>query len=539
MRKEKTVELTAGLVFFGISIAVMDVVCRSFLKKIIGDQGYAYYNYAWQTYLFLALFLMRGISEAVSELMLERLADKQYKNAQRIFVGSGMYVLVVGVIAALCAYLFSRQLLPKGGEEAIPAFRILLPVIFLTGMLGIMQGYFRAYHNIMPTVVSKFVEAAAGVLVTLGAGMAMSRRASGLDSVLKARGGAAGSAFGPVAGAMSGILFMLLIFSMNRRKLHKYIVNDKHPAETVNSVKRSILQQIKPLVFSTGFFWVGIYLDQMLFALIMVEKGIDGGATAKMFSRFSGMYLPMLFLPFVLADVSATVLIPSVKQYFAVRKFRVLKQEINFQIRKAMFWIIPITAFLSVFAFPLMRVFFGENTQMAGWMLVFGSCAVIFYSLAVITGRVLLEIGQSAALSKNELAALLVNVILTIILTSALPLEGFSVMVANLAAGVFLSLLNQKTLRKCIRYQPEYQLTYIYPGLSAFAMAMTAMLLYVMVDYLFGRVLISLLVIIPIAGSLYFVYYVLLSHVSEEELKRMYMGHLLVRMMKWLNIYLP
>ena len=60
-----------------------------------------------------------------------------------------------------------------------------------------MQGYFRAYRNMMPTVISKVVEAAVGAAVTLGVGMAMSSRASGLDSVLKARYGAMGKRIWP------------------------------------------------------------------------------------------------------------------------------------------------------------------------------------------------------------------------------------------------------------------------------------------------------------------------------------------------------
>lgn len=537
MRKKKAIEPTAVLVLAGLSVALVDVVCRIFLKKIIGDQGYAYYNYAWQTCFFLMLFSVRGISEAVSELMSERLADRQYKNAHRIFVGSGMYVLFVSVIAAACAYLFSRQLLPKGGEGAIPAFRILLPAIFLTGILGVMQGYFRAYRNMMPTVISKVVEAAVGAAVTLGVGMAMSSCADGVDSVSKASCKAAGSAFGPMTGAMSGILVMMLVFSINRRKIHKHIINDKHHAEGVESVKRSILQQIKPLAFSMGFFGAGIYIDQMLFASIMAEKGIDGGTVAKMFSRFSGMYLSVLLVPFTLACVSSAMLASHVRKCFVSRKFRDLKQKIHDGIRNTMLFVIPISALLSAFAFPLMRIFFGKHTEMAGWMLVFGSCAVIFYSLSAITGRVLLEIGQSAVLSKNELTALLVNVVLTIVLTSAIPLDGFSVMIANLAAGIFLSMLNQKTLRKCIRYQPEYQMTYIYPGLAAFGMAASAMALYGIMEYLFENSVVSLLVAISAAIVLYFIYYVLLTHIKEEELRKMYMGNTLVRMMKLLKIY--
>lgn len=96
MRKKKAVEPTAVLAFTGLSIAVVDVVCRIFLKKIIGDQGYAYYNYAWQTCFFLMLFSVRGISEAVSELMSERLADRQYKNAHRfLWEAECMYCLSV------------------------------------------------------------------------------------------------------------------------------------------------------------------------------------------------------------------------------------------------------------------------------------------------------------------------------------------------------------------------------------------------------------------------------------------------------------
>lgn len=353
----------------------------------------------------------------------------------------------------------------------------------------------------------------------------------------KAVYGAAGSTIGPGAGVLTGILFMLLIFSVNRRRIKIRVARDTHPEESWNKILRVILFMLTPVIFSTCVYNVSSYVNQTLFAPIMMEKGYSGQEVAKMFNQYSGMYLVLTNVPIALANASSTALIPSIARSFALRKFRDVKSQINEAVRMTMVIAIPAAAGLSALAFPIMRILFGKNTQMAAWMMVFGGCAVIFYSLSTITNGVLQGIGQQTVPLKNAAISLLVNVAVLIIMTSVMPLGAFPVMLSNLAYGICMCVLNQKALRRHVRYQPEYQMTYVYPGLAAFAMGASAMVIYYVVNKIFHQTVIALAMAVPTAGILYFIYYVLISKIKEEELRNIYFGNKIVWLMKKIHIY--
>lgn len=170
-KKNSFVKQASFLMAAGLLVRVIGLLYRPVMKANIGELGYAYYGYAYTVYFILLLISGYSIPVAVSKLMSERLVKKEYKNAQRIFKGSLIYVLITGGLASLVAFVFAEQLLPKGGEEAALALRVLAPTILLAGLLGVLRGYFQAHSNMMPTSISQILEALvnACVAVTMGA----------------------------------------------------------------------------------------------------------------------------------------------------------------------------------------------------------------------------------------------------------------------------------------------------------------------------------------------------------------------------------
>ena len=65
------------------------------LTGIIGETGNGYYAPAYRYYQMILLISSYSIPSAVSKVISQRLATHQYKNAQRIFHCSIIYVVVV------------------------------------------------------------------------------------------------------------------------------------------------------------------------------------------------------------------------------------------------------------------------------------------------------------------------------------------------------------------------------------------------------------------------------------------------------------
>ena len=147
----------------------------------------------------------------MSKLISERIALKDYKNAQKIFHGSLIYAAIVGGIVALVCLFGARFIIPSNQPNAILALQILSPTIFLSGILGVYRGYFQAYRNMMPTSISQILEQIFNAAVSLIAAWLFIRYFTDGSDGSVAKWGAAGSTVGTTAGVVIALLFMLMV----------------------------------------------------------------------------------------------------------------------------------------------------------------------------------------------------------------------------------------------------------------------------------------------------------------------------------------
>ena len=86
---------------------VIGLLYRSPLGVVLGTVGLGYYGYANNVYVILLLISAYSIPMAVSKVVSERLALKQYRNAQKVFHGALLYAMIVGGVAVSgCLFLW-------------------------------------------------------------------------------------------------------------------------------------------------------------------------------------------------------------------------------------------------------------------------------------------------------------------------------------------------------------------------------------------------------------------------------------------------
>ena len=171
-------------------------------------------------YVILLLISAYSIPMAVSKVVSERLALKQYRNAQKVFHGALLYAMIVGGVAALVAFFFGNYLLPVNQQQALLALRMLAPTIFFSAILGVMRGYFQAHSTMMPTSISQILEQIANAIVSILAAWLLIKKFA-VDEETHAIYGAAGGAMGTGAGVLTGLAFMLIVYAANRKSIHK------------------------------------------------------------------------------------------------------------------------------------------------------------------------------------------------------------------------------------------------------------------------------------------------------------------------------
>ncbi|MCQ4987157.1 oligosaccharide flippase family protein, partial [Anaerostipes caccae] len=104
----------------GTILAAASLICRVIgllyrrpLTAIIGNEGMGYYGFAYNVYSIILLIASFSIPLAVSKSIAVRLAMKEYKNAQRVFHGALVYVVIVGGAAGLITFFGAPAFLPN------------------------------------------------------------------------------------------------------------------------------------------------------------------------------------------------------------------------------------------------------------------------------------------------------------------------------------------------------------------------------------------------------------------------------------------
>ncbi len=540
MSNKNTLVKNASILMIASMVSrVIGLLYRRPLGNILGSVGLGYYGYASNLYSILLLISSYSIPMAVSKIVSERIALKQYKNAHKAFRGALMYAALVGGIAALVAYFGGGVLLPRNQQNALPALQVLAPTIFLSAILGVFRGYFQANQNMTPTSISQVAEQIMNAIVSILAAWLLVKNL-GTDETSRAIYGAVGGTMGTGAGVLTGLIVMLLVYGINRKIFFRRMERDRHQTEeSYGHVFRIIVMMVTPIIFTTFINNASTYLDSYLYSAIQDWHGFDADAISAAYGEFSNYYMPIINIPLALASASASALMPEVSGQYALENYEQANRQINTTIRLTMFICIPAMVGLTVLAYPIMTALFPSASNLAVNLLMFGSLYVLFTALATITGSVLQSIGHQRTALINAGIALILNLVSLAVLLLLIPrLDIYAVMIANILFSVVYCFMNAFSLKRYLGFKNELRKTYGEPLLASVIMGIAAVAVYYLVGArLLHSLLLGLVIAILCAVLIYLVSYVKISHTTEEELRSYPMGTKMVQVLRKIKIY--
>ncbi len=151
--KKQNLLFQAGiLAAAGMISRVIGLLYTSPLAAIIGDEGNGYYGAAYAIYMIILLISSYSIPSAMSKIISQKLAVKEYRNAHKIFKCALIYVTIVGAVGSLFLFL-GANILATGRSATV--LRFFAPTIFCFGYLGVLRGYFQAHRTMIPTSISQ------------------------------------------------------------------------------------------------------------------------------------------------------------------------------------------------------------------------------------------------------------------------------------------------------------------------------------------------------------------------------------------------
>ncbi len=533
-KKKDGFVMQAGiLAIAGILCRIIGLLYKSPLTSIIGDEGNGYYGFAYNIYTIILLISSYSIPSAISKVIAQKLELREYRNAHKIFKFALLYVVIVGGVASLVAFFGANILVTP---NSVPVLRMFAPTIFLSGLLGVLRGYFQAHKTMLQTSVSQILEQILNAAVSIGGAYLFMQMVTDKDETTQAVYGAMGSALGTGVGVLTALLFMFAVYMMNRKLIRRRIDKDvRHKEESNEAVAKLILSVVTPFILSTCIYNLTTSLNQTLYTNVyMGMKGVAEEAASSAYGVFSVKAMTVVNIPVAFASAMSSAVIPSISGCFARGEKKEAKQKIHQAIQTVMLISIPSAVGLFVLAEPIMGVLFPqkESLALASNLLRCLSVTVVFYGLSTLSNAILQGIGKVNVPVKNATIALVIQTAVIVPLLIYTDLNLYSLVIATIVYSFMMCVLNSHAMKKALDYKEKVVKTYLIPLLAAMVMGVAAGGVYYGVYKLVPINLVALAFAVVVAVIVYFVVLIKIGGVTEKDLVSMPKGTLLVRVAK-------
>ena len=529
-----------------IIVRMIGLLYRIPLGRIIGDVGNSYYSCAFEVYSLILLISSYSLPLAVSKIVSARIGTGARANIGRILKCALGFGFFVGAIGALVAYFgadFLTGTLLNTPEGAI-CLRVLAPCILIVAVLGVIRGYFQGLGTMIPTAVSQIIEQIVNAVVAVAAAWFLFDYGKKIDAVLGTDTaapayGASGSTLGTTLGALAALLFISFLLMVFLKKEKKRSFKDC-PQESYREILIVLVMTILPVILSTAIYNINGIIDQGLFKALMQNSGKEKEEIDVIWGVYSGKYKLLCNVPIALASAMASSTIPNISKMHGNRK--AIRRSVGDVIRFTMVISIPCAVGLGVFGKEIIEVLWPGTPAIGAEMMIFGSSAVVFYSLSTLTNGILQGIDKMRLPVIHAAVSLVLHVGLLYVLTAIFKMEGMAIVWSYIFFGIIMCILNNLAIRKHLKYRQEVLRTFVIPIAASAVMGVVSRLLYNVLFTAMGEtgfaMLCSLIIAVVVAVVLYFVALLAMRGLKERELRAFPKGHVLVSIAKKLHFKL-
>lgn len=526
----------------GIISRIIGLLYRSPLQRVIGDLGMGYYSSAYNYYTIILLISSYSIPSAISKVIAQKLAVREYRNAHRIFKCALWYVLAVGGVASLFLFFGAGLFV---APEAVPVLRTFAPTVFVYGILGVLRGYFQAHKSMAQTSVSQVLEQVANAIVSIGAACLLILFAyhtlevpeDVAGQVERATKGAVGSALGTGAGVLVALLFMAGIYKLNKGMIDRRVRRDIYgEVDSYGSILKTITLVVTPFILSTAIYNLSSVVNNAIYTKFFLERrAMDTVTIHSRWGIFSTQALTISNIPIAFASAMAAAMIPTVAQHAAAGDLKGAREKTGLAVKTTMIISIPCAVGIFTLARPITALLFyngREAEDLATGLLMALAVSVIFYALSTLNSQILQGLGQLNAPIINAAIALVLQTVSAMLLLTFTGLDLYAIVVANVLYSVTMAILNQAAVRRTSGYRQEYLRTFGIPLVASALMGGAARAVYEGLLLLTDSPGFSVIPAIMLGACVYFVFLILFRGVSETELRSFPKGHLLVKLAK-------
>lgn len=539
MSNNKNKYLVQGTILAVSSIIVrfIGLLYRIPLTRIVGDTGMGYYTSAFEIYNLALILSSYSIPVAVSKLVSAREIKKEYRNAKRVFITAIYIAATVGALMSLIIYFGANTWasIVKAPSIAIP-LKVLAPTIFVFAIMGVLRGLFQGKNTMLPTAISQVIEQIVNAIVSIFAAYWLMKEHNASPEI--SAYGAAGGTLGTFIGAITGLAFLLFIYSLYRPVLNKKIRKDnaKHQ-ESYKEVAVAFAYTVFPIILSQTVYQLSGTLDNVIFGQIMSTKDYVTEEVVTMWGIYGNKYKMLTTVPVAIASAFGTSIVPALAASYARDDYEGLRHKTASSVKINMLLAIPSAVGLAVLAKPIILVIFRDsNLDLSVKLLQVGSIAVVFFALSTLTNGILQGIDQLKLPVRHAAISLGIHVVVLFVLLKVFDLTAYGLVFGNITFALVVCILNWISIGKHMNYKQEVVKTFLIPLMASVIMGVVAALSFNILYRLLPSNIVCLMISIMIAVAVYGILIILMKAVDEEELREMPFGRKIISLCKKIHL---
>ena len=254
-----------GAAILAMGILVVKVIGLFYkipLVNIIGSEGSADFNNAYNIYSVLLTISTAGLPVAVSKMISARIARGEanalgrQNQVHKVFRLSLAAFLTLGVVSFLIMYFGSEQLAGMMHDSlAAAGIRALAPAVICVGCLSAFRGYAQGHGNMTPTAVSQILEALCKLVIGLGLAYWLVR--AGQPSHVAA----AGAITGVTVGTILALAYMIFNFVSTRMREEK---DTQDAPDSARRILSTLMKIAIPITISSSMVGIVTVIDSAL-----------------------------------------------------------------------------------------------------------------------------------------------------------------------------------------------------------------------------------------------------------------------------------
>ena len=248
-----------GAAILAMGILVVKVIGLFYkipLVNIIGSEGSADFNNAYNIYSVLLTISTAGLPVAVSKMVSEANALGRQNQVHKVFRLSLAAFLTLGVVSFLIMYFGSEQLAGMMHDSlAAAGIRALAPAVICVGCLSAFRGYAQGHGNMTPTAVSQILEALCKLVIGLGLAYWLVR--AGQPSHVAA----AGAITGVTVGTILALAYMIFNFVSTRMRVEK---DTQDAPDSARRILSTLMKIAIPITISSSMVGIVTVIDSAL-----------------------------------------------------------------------------------------------------------------------------------------------------------------------------------------------------------------------------------------------------------------------------------